>query len=123
MPAAANLTDAISVLTQNTLGAFQTDDIASTITAFIALLRSIGFNEQNAAERTVTNWYVPMLAVAQAIENGVGDAAVISVTLATDVVSRMLYAALAARQFSPFRITPAQETAILAAYNATWGTF
>lgn len=125
MPPAASLSQAIGLTVENATVAADTDQVGTTLNSFITLLKAIGFDEQSAAQRTVSDWFVFLLATAQFIltTEGSGQSDPLTyITQASDVVNRTLYAALAAR-VAPFRITAAQETAILAAYNATWGTF
>lgn len=120
MPPAGSLSQAISLTPENVTGAANVDLIDDTLVDFINLIKAIGFDEENAGQRTVSDWLVFLLAAAQFIAAGQSNT-IVYIGQATDVVNRTLYATIEAE--TDFRISSAQSTAMLAAYNATWGTF
>lgn len=127
MPAAASIAQAIQLTPENVqLARDSSDDLFEVLGNFITLVKAIDFNEEDAGNRTVTDWLVPLLALQQylttyaqtVIFSGPSD-----VAPAIDGVGRIMWAVLGARQLTPARISLAQSNAMLAAYNATWGSY
>jgi hypothetical protein len=114
---------------QNASAAFAsggTTGLQTVYNNFLTLVRAINFDEQSAAQRTVTDWFVPMTAAGQLIPTITSPPFVSSIAVIqqiADVIYRFCYATDAAENGGPVRISSAQATAVLAAYNATWGTF
>jgi len=93
---------------------------------FLTLVRAVNFDEQNVAQRTVTDWFVPLTAAGQIISTINAPPFVSSIAVIqqiADTIYRFCYATDAAENGGPVRISNAQAVAVLAAYNATWGTF
>jgi hypothetical protein len=121
MPAAASISQAIAYTSGNATRANVAAALLTTSEAWNLAWGAI-FNPTTAttAERTVRNWKVeswlvqgqtPATGTIQQVQNVI------------NIVCRVLYATQAALAATPARITAGQEAAVLAAYNASWGTF
>ena len=121
MAAAATINDAIANANNHATFANVGNVLLTTFETWNLQWGAI-FNPNTAtpAERTVRNWKVESWLVEDTTPlNGT----IQQVQDVVNVVCRVLYAARAAAAATPARITAGQETAILAAYNASWGTF
>lgn len=119
MPAAASISQAIAFCNGNATRANVASALLSTMVAWDAAW-GVVVSGATPAERTVRNWAVE----SQLIEANTPTTGTIQqVQNVIDIVCRVLYATQTAAAAAPPRITAGQETAILAAYNASWGTF
>jgi hypothetical protein len=121
MPAAASINDAIANANNHATLANVANALLSTFTTWNTQWQAI-FNAitSTEAERTVRNWAVQ----SQLVQNATpANGTIQEVQDVVNVVCRVLYATRAAQAATPARISAAQETAVLAAYNASWGTF
>lgn len=119
MPNAANLIQAVGLALEN----LQLDSDGGQLQSAIATFNDAwiaSFSLANVAERTVLNWIVP-LRDAEANAPVTGDVG--QIAAAGDVLTRMLYATYTAQNATPARITGAQATAVLTAYNTFIAVF
>jgi len=113
MAAAASIGEAIIAANLNLTLQEAANTFKTSLENFVASLGTI-LDEKSQAQRTVRNWQVLLSEqAANAPDDGSADFQQINV--ATMVLCRCLYATRVAEDDS--RITTAQETAILAAYN------
>lgn len=115
MPNAASLTEAINVCQENLVLDSNGTMFKTALAGYNAALlgTSVGLDLNNINQRTVANWCVLISEFNQAsVEETATPAQIFQ---ANDVICRQLYATMTAE--TEGRITGAQATAILAAYN------
>ncbi len=121
MPAAASISQAIAFTNEHATLANVVSALLSTMTTWdVAWGAVFSATGSTPPERTVRDWIVESLLVEA---NTPANGNIQQVQDVINIVCRVLYATQAARVAVPARITAANETAILAAYNASWGTF
>lgn len=121
---AGSLSEAIAVTNAQASTQFGTPGrLLFYITTFNSLVPTVGwpgnFDKDSEKERTVRSWIVESLVVQNETPITVGD-----VQQTQDVVNvacRVMYAAQAAAAAVPPRISPAQEAAVLTAWNNSFG--
>ncbi len=120
MATAANLPQAAS----QAFGLVSTKWSASTLkaamTTFKTALRAIFPTDGTPAIRSVSNWLVIGAAIDTDIPVDPTRCSYITLNQACRYVFQICWAAENARTSTPQRITTAQATAVLAAFNAAW---
>ncbi len=117
---AASLTDAMALTTDRIALENRTaGQVFSQYVIFIDLVQDI-FNPENRDERTVRNWMVQAKLTQAALFNFGASFAAIGVILRQDVVD-IVERILNATHVNTAQIPVAQRTAVLAAWNASFG--
>lgn len=93
--------------------------LKTDLATFIVTVNAL-FPDENAPERSIGNWLVPLASVSGFMTATPGTVQIDVFNQAVDFVARLSWSVLVA--FGGSRITAGQQTAYLAAWNTAFGT-